>query len=1028
MTHAASAGARRPNVFTIPSDEPFLRVLAGAILDGGLPRPGGEAPSALGLSDIQLLLPTRRAVRSLSETFLELSDGVRLLPRMTPLGDVDEDELLLAAEVSEDAAAQALGHRPAIAPLERRLILTRLVLQWVEQRGGGTGPSVRTPAQAAWLAADLARLIDMFDTEQADWSDLDGLVEKELSSHWDDALEFLSILRVVLPELMEARGLMQPMVRRNLLLAAQAGRLEAADAGTPVIAAGSTGSIPATANLLQAVSRLERGAVVLPGLDLHLDEAAWAEIGPAHPQFGLKQLLDRIGIDREAVAVLGGREGPSGAGARAVFLSEVMRPADASERWRDVTAAFDARGALDGLSLINAPSQREEALAIALIMRQALDTAGRSVALVTPDRRLARRVSAELVRWDIEVDDSAGTPLISTPPATFLLLLLEAAESGFAAVPLLGLLKHPLCAFGRTTEELRGLAGLIEIAALRGLAPRAGLEGLRRALASCRNAAASGGVRLHPTVEDIQDEGWDRADALIGDLQACFEPLSELLAQGRSASPQAVVSAHIACAESACRRAGADPDKGLPLWRDEAGEALAQFLAGLLEAAEMLPPMSAGDYPPLLSALMQGHVVRRRYGQHPRLHIWGLLEARLMQADVMILGGLTEGSWPPVAITDPWLNRPMRAGLDLEPPERRIGLTAHDFVQAASAPRVYLTLADKIDGSPAVPSRWVHRLAALLKPSGGDAIRDDSWVSWAQGMDNAERYTPIPAPKPKPPVSARPRRMSVTRVETWVRDPYAIFARDILDLAPLDPLATAPSAADRGTIIHAILHRAARLEGGVTEADLLAQGAEVFAGYIDYPDVAAFWWPRFQRIARWLVEQDLFSTQGVARRLAEVSGKLVLDAPAGAFKLTARADRIDIRDDGSARILDYKTGQPPSGKQAASGLAPQMPLEAAIAMRGGFEDTPALDVSELTYIRVSGGEPPGEVKPISRDDPAVLAEKALEGLSGRIAHFDDPATPYLPRTAVERERQERDYDHLARHLEWARLAADGADT
>lgn len=1018
----SSGGA--PNVFSIPAGEPFLTSLATAILRGDLPRAGTPPPDPITLSDLQILLPTRRAVRSLADTFLQVSDGgVQLLPRMTPLGDVDEDELMLGGDPGEGRLA--LVAAPAISQLDRRLILTRLILAWVGDDANRAKPSVHSPAQAALLAADLGRMIDMFDTEQADWNDLADLVDKELSSHWEDALSFLDLLRTVLPELMAARGEINPMARRNLLLEAEAERLRNEADGRPVIAAGSTGSIPATANLLGVVAALPNGAIVLPGLDTELEDEAWAQMGPAHPQYGLKQLLDRIGISRADVRLLsGGRPRPASV-ARATLLNEVMRPADATEHWStavtELEAARDA-GALDGLRRLTAPTQRDEALAIALIMRQTLEDGERSAALVTPDRRLARRVSAELTRWDIAVDDSAGEPLAASAHGTFMLLLAESVASGFAAVPLLGLLKHPLATFGRTRHVVRHLAGLLEISALRGLAPRGGLAGVSRTVHRRRDAQTAGTAHLHTSLRDIRPDDWSALSAFLDDLADMLEPLAALYKKNGTGPAGAFVRAHIACAETACR--GVDDDENSSeLWQGDAGEALAGFFTTLLDAEALMPALDSVDYVPFVQTLMAGSVVRPRFGRHPRLHIWGLLEARLMQPDVVILGGLTEGVWPPHALTDAWLNRPMRAGLNLEPPERRIGLTAHDFVQAANAPEVYLTHAEKVDGSPTVPSRWLLRLEALLSGLGASCvIEDQRWVSWALGMDHTEDYSPVDMPRPKPSVDARPKGMSVTQVERWIRDPYAIFAGSILKLEPLPPLADDPSAADRGTVIHRILHEAVHGGGEVSVERLLDVGTAVFAEFIDYPDVAAFWWPRFERIARWLVEQDVFDARDIDARFAEFSGRCTLDVAGQPFELRARADRIDVLLGGEAVLIDYKTGQPPSDKQVAAGLSPQLPLEAAIAMAGGFVDCGARAIAGLEYIRLSGGEPPGERRRIKAETPQDLAQKALDGLKRRIAAFNQIETPYLPRVAVETERQAYDYDHLARHMEWARQA------
>ena len=1014
-----------PNVFSIPSGEPFLISLVRAIMRGVLPREGTSAPDPVGLSDYRILLPTRRAVRALADAFLEASDGVQLLPRMTPLGDVDEDELLLTAEAG--SGEHEIAVPPAISQLERRLILTRLILAWVGNDRTGAKPSVHTPAQAALLAGDLGRLIDMFDTEQSDWDGLTDLVDKELSSHWEDALAFLELLRKTLPELLEARGQINPMARRNLLLEAQAARLQSDPGDAPVIAAGSTGSIPATANLLRVVAGLPNGALVLPGLDMHLEDEAWERIGPEHPQYGLKQLLQRIGITRGDVRLLSGGPKPPRVEARSRLLSEVTRPADATERWSTAISDLETahgEAAFDGFKRITAPSQRDEALAIALIMRETLEDDRRTAALVTPDRRLARRVAAELARWDIAVDDSAGEPLSSSAHGTFIQFLADTVASDCAAVPLLTLLKHPLAACGRQRQEVRRLAGLIEMSALRGLSPRGGLDGVRRAVERCRDAQAAGTAHLHRSVAHVTPQDWSKVNSFLNELGGFLEPLVTLFRSGAPAPAGRFLRAHIASAEAVARPAGAQDDTS-PLWQGDAGETLAEFFSALLEAETLAPALAPADYASFAGTLMAGHVVRPRFGRHPRLHIWGLLEARLMQADRMILGGLTEGTWPPHAINDAWLNRPMRAGLDLEPPERRIGLTAHDFVQSASAPEVYLTHAEKIDGTPTVPSRWLLRLEALLSGLGEAADFDDSQqVRWALGMDDAKEGRPTRMPKPRPPVAARPRSLSVTEVETWLRDPYAIFARSVLRLEPLAPIAGDPSAADRGTIIHRILHKAAHVCGPVNEERLFEIGKQVFREFIDYPDVAAFWWPRFERVARWLAEQDVFNMNDVNARYAEIAGCIVFDSAGGPFTLRARADRIDVLASGAAVVIDYKTGQLPSDKQVTVGLSPQLPLEAAIMMNGGFNDCPGVDIDGLEFIRLSGGEPPGERRRVKTKDPGVLALASLGGLKRRVAAFDCVDTPYLPRVAVETERRRHDYDHLARYAEWARQAGE----
>ncbi|QPC42558.1 double-strand break repair protein AddB [Kaustia mangrovi] len=1018
-----AGGGQPPRVFTVPPGAPFLDRLAAAILAGDLPAPGGEPPDPLALPRYTVLVPTRRAARMLTERFLAHGDGdARLLPQIHPLGDVDEEELALSGEDMADEGG--LDMAPAIAPLERELLLARLLLDWAaENPEHHLGRTLNAgPAQAISLARSLARLIDSLETEELPIDRLDALAGGDYPEHRKTVLDFLTLVRHTLPEALAARGLTGPAARRARLLSIEADRLARTPPDAPVIAAGSTGSIPATARLLSVIARLPRGAVVLPGLDRDLDEAGWAALAPQHPQFGLRQLLDGIGLDREAVMDL--TPGPDAPRAR--LMSEVMRPSETTERWRHAMASLtgpELDAALDGLDAIEAPTPREEALAIALVMRRTLETPGRTAALVTPDRRLARRVAAELERWDVAVDDTAGTPLAQTPQGAFMLHVLDAWTSDFAPVALLALVKHPLAAFGLERAELRRRARGLEIALLRGLRPPAGLDGLAHALKARRRAAEEGKVRLHPAIRRLRPQDWDGLEDLMARLQSAFAALGEM-PDGPSAIA-AHVTAHVTVAEKAAHT----PRDDAALWREEAGEALSGFLAGLIEASDAGPALDPRSYAGALRAMMAGRPVRARFGLHPRLAIYGLLEARLVAADVMILGGLNEAVWPSEPEDDPWLNRPMRAEIGLPLPERRIGLAAHDFVQAASAPRVHLTWSRKIDGAPAVPSRWVLRLKALLQTAGAEAalVPESPWLDRASMLDTPDTAMEIAPPRPAPPVEARPRQLSVTRIEEWIRDPYAIFARNILRLEPLDPIDALPGPAERGTLVHGALQRFAerhpeRLPDDPV-AELMAAGREVFGPWMDYPDVRGFWWPQYERMARWFAAEEETLRTGTARQWAELSGRLELDAPAGAFALTGRADRLDLLQDGTARLIDYKTGQPPSRAQVEAGLSPQLPLEARMVEAGAFEGVGPLPVGALAYIRLTGGEPAGRTVMLDGLDVPQVVEQTVEGLKRLIGHYDRPEQAYIPRAKVMLEDEERDYDHFSRFREWSATRA-----
>jgi ATP-dependent helicase/nuclease subunit B len=849
-------------------------------------------------------------------------------------------------------------------------------------------------------------------TERLALDALQRLVPDAYARHWQITLQFLTILTEHWPRILADEACIDPAERRNLVMQAQADAWRREPPPHPIIAAGSTGSIPATADLLAVVAGLPHGAVVLPGLDRHADPDSWQAIHdePTHPQHGLARLLDRLGVDRDAVADWP-TPGPTTAvsvAARAQLASEAMRPAATSEAWQDLRRSGIAAEALDGVTRLDCPGPREEAETIALIMRQTLEQPAWTAALVTPDRDLARRVAAALRRWGIRVDDSAGMPLAETVPGGFLRLVATMLAERLAPVSLLACLKHPLAAGGRPLTAFRALARRLEIAALRGPRPEPGFAGLKAAL---------GG-------SDRELGGW------VDELAGLTAPFDAAL-QADTVALSRLIEAHVAVAE---RLAATADDAGAErLWAGAAGEAAAGFIAELAEAAADFPPLAGHHYPALFEALMAGRVVRPRYGRHPRLFIWGPLEARLQQADRLILGGLNEGAWPPEAAADPWLSRPMRAEFGLPLPERRIGLSAHDFAQGFCARQVVLTRAQRVEGTPTVPSRWLLRLDNVLAAAGlgqsWEAKRGDEWLAWQAALDRPERPAPWEPPAPRPPLAARPRTLSVTRIETWMRDPYAIYARYVLGLKPLEPLDADPGAAAYGEEVHKALDRFVREHPGALPADaearLIAIGRETFARYLGRPGVWAFWWPRFERIARWFVAREAERRAEIVESVTEVRGSLTIDTAHGPFTLTAFADRIDRMRDGSLTVVDYKTGAPPSLKEVEAGYAPQLPLEAAIAAAGGFDGVAAAPIGGLSYWRLRGDEPAGEENPLKADAPA-LAAAALDGLGQLIIRFDEEATPYRARPRPDAAPRFSDYEHLARVKEWS--AGAGEDT
>jgi ATP-dependent helicase/nuclease subunit B len=1023
------------NLYTIPPSAPFLTTLARAILSGDLPSPGGVKPDALTLPLITIYLPTRRAARALREAFLAEAGGqALLLPRIRALGDPDEEAAIIFGAEDGSEGDGAVG-APAIGPLARHLALMRLVLALGSAPAPGATEAeidslrfVRGTGQASSLAADLARLMDFVESEEIDLADLDQLVPGDLAIHWETTVEFLKIVTGHWPRYLTDAGLVSPVARRTMLMGRETARL-ARGSPHPVIAAGSTGTVPATARLLKAIASLPNGAVVLPGLDLSLDDDSWATLAehPEHPQSGMAGLLSKLGATRKDIGFVPGSAPDARARARLYLASEALRPAETTEHWQRFLADLIPEGraslanALAGLKLVVAPTAHDEAESIALILRSVAETPGKTAALVAPDRVLARRVAARLKRYDLSIDDSAGMPIARTVPGGFLDLVLAAIETDFAPPQLMALLKHPLALLGRSPAGARAAARALERGAFRDIYLGQGFAGARAALDAARREGRRGRLALSA-------EEYSAAIGLIADLEKAFAPLTRL--SKHSLHPAAkLAEAHAGVAEALSRDRSGSSSR---LWQGDAGEALSLLLAELIDAGQSLS-LTLDDYPPFYRSLLAGQVVRPRAALHPRLFVWGPLEARLQQPDVVILGGLNDGVWPRHKEAGPWLSRPMRATLGLPAPEQFTGRSAHDFEQALGAQEVYLTRAVKVDGVPTVPSRWLQRLLALIKASGVEHQIEPElpWARWARERDHAGPLNPAKPPEPRPPVDARPRKLSVTRIERWIANPYEIFARDILKLEKLKPLGAEPGAALRGQIVHRVLHEFCHLYPGELppdiEGELMRIADQHFTQLGDSPLVAAFWRPHFQRFARWFAATEPARRREASRTLTEVDGALDLAIGPG-FRLTARADRIDVGKDGGLVIFDYKTGKPPVPKHVQDLSAPQLPLEAAIAEAGGFGPIGKAAVRDLRYIHVSGRQDGGEDREATDADPSALAASALAELHALVLRYSDPAMPYeVKRRSAQAFRRVYDYDdyeQLARVKEWLTQEAE----
>ncbi|MEM7423279.1 MAG: double-strand break repair protein AddB, partial [Pseudomonadota bacterium] len=833
----------------------------------------------------------------------------------------------------------------------------------------------------------------------------------EAAGHWQQTLEFVDIVRTAWPLIRAEHegGALDPRERLTMLIRQHCAGWTEAPPMDPVIVAGSTGSVRSTAMLMQTVAALPTGAVVLPGFDRDLSADIWERADADHPMGPFRRWMAPIGL---SPADIGSWQPVASDRGRIELITQALRPAPVTDAWhRDAAGlAGTMHASTRTLTLIEADSPRSEAEAIAVAIRETIEEPGTTVALVTPDAALGRRVTAALAQFGIEPDDTAGRPLALTPPGIFMMLLARFCSPDADAVTLAALLQHPLMAPGISRRDHLLMARQYERLVLRA-GPVHVAPGV---LPPWPTPRRSGDDSQSPGLEVWRDA-----------VNARLTPLRAHL--GRAACLQRWLANHRSVAEDLST---AEPggQTGSALWNNEAGAALRSYFTRLQAAADALGDTLVTDYPDLLTALFEGETLRpapRR--PHPRVAIRGPREARLETADVTILGGLNDGTWPEMPDPGPWISRPMHSALGLPPPERTVGLSAHDFYQAVCRRRVFLTRARKIDGAPTVASRWLTRLETLIVGIGTadawDAMRarGDRYGDLAKRTSRPSFCTPRAIrPAPRPPAAALPARLSVTEVETLVRDPYAIYARHVLHLRPLEPVGRAPDARERGNAVHAVMERfQKRLETwpgeDLARRQLIETAEEVLAGTVPWADLSRAWRARIVRFADWFVRHEAERRTLGQPIAAETYGDLSLDLTGGVFGIRAKADRIDLRHDGKGAIYDYKTGSPPSRKEIESGFNQQLHLQAAMMAAGAFDGVDPLVAEHGAYIGLTGAGEGGKETCID-----ALGNAASEHLSRFISLIEAyrGGAPMTSRGRMRFSRDQGDYDHLARFGEW----------
>lgn len=1027
--------AKQHGVYTMPAGVDFLAHLAQGLLD----ELGGDLHTAL------ILLPTRRAVRELSEQFSELSGGTpMLMPVLRTLADMDENEPPFSAPFATLGEFDPnLIIAPAMDGVRYQFELARLITHKMRASGHEIDA-----AGALAMAAPLLQLLTDFDMEELDISALSALDDKlaDLPEHLQGAAEFVKIMAIYWPERLRELGLTSPMGRRVALLKTCSALWQANPPSHPVIIAGSTGSVRASARLMKTVAGLPKGLVVLPGLDSTLDDQAWDNIRAQHPQSALKNLIGYMDIARQDIPNWPDTELPFALQMRARIVSESLIPADTTSDWpariERVRASVSRPDALEqgfaGLSQIDARSDEEEAAIAALILREVLETPNQTGALITPDPSLARRVRAKLSRFGIEIDSSAGEPLEETAHGAFAAQCLDLALDPFNPAVFCDVVGHGLFHFGDATLSAyeKRAWGRFEVVALRGVRATTQTQIQERI-----------DQRIHKiNQQKTDDQGEiDLIQTGMAIYRFVREQLAAFLTQGidpqsdQSISVAAMTRAHIGFIEAIGGGAGT-------IWFGEAGEKSAQVFTDLMQYGDLLPQVNGLSYQGLLSQMMRSHVVRPRFGVQSRIRVLGPLEARMLHADVVILGGLNEGVWPSLPPPHPVLSRDMRLAVGLGVEEKRFGLAAHDFSQAALAKRVIMTRSKRSADQPSVPSRWLWRLRTfeqgarlnLAKGEQGTAslFQDGShYIKWAQALDhNPVEIKPASAPEPRPPIADRwpkGRGLSVTKIKTWIRDPYSIYARTILGIEALDDLDEKIGANRYGTALHVAfekldtaLQKSERGEtaDGVQYLQDLIEQELLVAGYAQTDLVRLS--VRVNGVAKWMVKWAMerrelgWSALDVERRREATIHTKTSDQ---GFVLNGMADRVEGLGS-SAAVIDFKTGGVPGIGEVLAGFDPQLPLLAFLFEQGQAKR----DISEMLYVKPSHRPTSAKKLSVKHKDKSTeeIKTDALEELKKLIENFDQVETAYHSQPRAKFTNVFGQYDQLARRDEWAKLVEE----
>ena len=988
------------NIYTIPAGLPFAKALASGLL-----KQYGDTPETL--AAITILLPTRRACRTLQDAFLSLSgDKPLLLPKLQPIGHIDEEELSLSI-AGHEGIEELTTIPPAIDPLRRQCLLAQLIRN-VPSRND-------SPASAFALAGTLAHLLDQIHTEGLDFTTLSNLAPADFAQHWQITLDFLSILSEHWPRILEVEGTIDPASRRDRLIRTLSAHWHKCPPSHPVIAAGSTGTIPATRELLKTIANLPQGTLILPGLDTGISDEDWETIPASHPQAGLKKLLTHCETERSAVQSWDHTlTAPPLTEARQTLAREIMRPEDSTDHWTNLPdnpqTADHIRAACETLPIYETTNEQDEATLIALLMREVLETPDKTCTLITPDRNLARRVAAACHRWNIDIDDSSGWPLSKTKAGTLFRLIAECEAHAYAPAQLLALLKHELCfPYFEPHDYHQGLCqieaailendkkpGLFDLINHFNKAEEAETQHAQEILGSLQQAITGSGSQEYNNIKYLSEKIMQIYDALTGQRLEMIHNDSNTQ-------------------------------------RDE--KSIKDHLISLSNQSVAFNKITPADFAEIMTLLLNSQTVRSvQNTKHPRLKILGQIEARMLEADTVILAGLNEGTWPEDHNSDPWMSLPMKKEFGLPTAEQNLSLSAHDFVQCLCHPGTLITRSKEKSSSPTLPSRWLQKINMIAKTCNTDLNKNNTHqqFNWLKALNEKTDTITLSRPAPTPPPQTRPQKLSVTAIETWLKDPYSIYAKHILKLKKWGDLSDDKKAAIKGTLLHDTLDWFVTNIPEPFPADaidrLMEKARELAQERVTDPSIWSFWEPQFRAAFNATLNNEMKWREKANPLKTEALGHTPIKTQKTTLTLTARADRIDrFKNDPAnpykdntpkAALIDYKSGGTFTKSGLETGQYPQLILEALILSEGGFQDLPPMETESLSYWLITGGTKSGTIIE-TQTDIKTLTATTREKLIHLIDTYADEATPYLSIPNPNNQPRFNDYRHLARIEEWS---------